>query len=225
MTQTADPWQDARKVIGAERVTLGPVASHSWLHQPDHLAMQLSRYRAASALIGSATDIVELGCGEGLGSRILIQGRATYYGLDDDVDALGVAAELYGADDIQFRRADILDFGGITLTASSWDAVVSLDVIEHIPAEREDDFMRTVTSLLYQDLGIAVIGTPSKHAEHLASPQSRAGHINLYTPDRLRTLMGRYFHTVQMLYSQDTGLHLGHPEMAHYIFGVGHGPR
>lgn len=185
--------------------------------------MVLSRYRAASALIGSATDIVELGCGEGLGSRILIQGRAVYYGVDNDADALAVAQEMYGADDVQFRLGDAVT-GRLILSQETYDAAVALDVIEHIPPEDELLFIRNAVRLL-DEYGVMVIGTPSANAYHLASPQSKVGHINNYTPERLHALMARHFHTVQMLYSQGTDLHLGHPGMAHYIFATGIGPR
>ena len=223
MTQTSDPWQAAKQVIGSTRVLAGPQLSQQLLHQPEHLAMVLARYRAAAALIGGATDIVELGCGEGLGSRILIQGRAVYYGVDSDADALAVAQELYGADDVHFRFGDVT--GYLTLSRGVWDAVIALDVIEHIPIEEEEAFMDNARGLLGADTGVCVIGTPSANAYHLASPQSKVGHVNNYTPERLRALMRRHFHVVQEFGMQDTALHLGHEGMRHYLFAVGIGPR
>lgn len=222
MTQTTDPWQAAREIIGSQRLLLGPQASHQLINDPSHYCMVLSRYWAASALIGSATDIVELGCGEGLGSRILIQGRAVYYGVDNDADALAVAQEMYGADDVQFRVGDIA--GHLTLSRGVWDAVIALDVIEHIPIEEETTFMDNVVSLLGAD-AVAVIGTPNAAAFHLASPQSKVGHCNNYTHDRLHALMSRYFRVVQSFGMNDVSLHLGHPEMRHYLMMCGIGPR
>lgn len=217
-----DPWASAKAIIGDRRVTLGPTASQQWLHAPDHLAMVLARYRVAAALIGDATDIVELGCGEGIGSRILINGRAVYYGVDNDSDALDVARGLYGADDVQFRLGDVA--GCLTLARGAWDAVIGLDVIEHISAEDEEAFMENARGLL-TDTGVCVIGTPSKHAEAYASPQSRAGHCNLYTPERLHALMGRYFHRIQDFGMNAVELHTGHDAMRHYLICVGIGPR
>lgn len=218
-------WESAKRIIGTDRVTLGSTASQQWLRDPGHLAMVLSRYRAAAALIGNATDIVELGCGEGVGSRILIQDRAAYCGLDNDAEALNVAAELYRAGDVQFREVDILDFDQIPVTAGSWDAVVSLDVLEHIPAEREADFMRTVTGLLDPIGGLAVIGTPNARFFDLASPQSRIGHINNYDHARLYALMLQHFWTVQSFGMNDVSLHAGHPEARHYLMMCGIGLR
>jgi len=216
--------------MGYGRVTLGPVASHSWLHQPEHIAFQLSRYRAASALIGDAETVLEVGCGEGIGAGILAKNREMYVGCDLDADAIATANEILtqrGRTDrrrMSFVVSDVLNDPPDQHDEPPFDAVVSLDVLEHIPAEREGDFMHVVADLL-SVTGVLVIGTPSKHAEHLASPQSKVGHINLYTPERLRALMTKHFHVVQLMGMQDTSVHWGHLGMFHYVIAVGIGPR
>ena len=185
--------------------------------------MVLARYRSAASLIGSAATVLEVGCGEGIGSRILAKGRTYYCGIDNDTAALDVARSLHSGTDrtkVEFLPEDILKFPGL------WnaDAAVSLDVIEHIPVEFEDAYMTAIVGSL-SAYGVAVIGTPSASFEHLASPQSKVGHINLYTHNRLHGLMSRYFPVLQMLGMQDTSLHLGHPEARHYHLAVGIGPR
>jgi hypothetical protein len=125
---------------------------------------------------------------------------------------------------VTFETGDITQN---TAVSGYMHAVVTLDVIEHIPPEREAAFMGGIMGSLYHESGreMCVIGTPSANADHLASPQSRVGHVNLFTPDRLRVLMARYFHTVITAGMQDTSVHFGHPEMAHYLIVVGIGPR
>lgn len=215
-------WADAKAIIGAHRVLLGRQASQQWLQQPDHLAMVLARYRAASAFIGDSQSVVEFGCGEGIGAVILGRGRTRYVGLDADIEALNVARSLNGGTGREFVTVDLGD--GSAAVDGPFDAAVSLDVIEHIPTEDETRFMWAAVRLLSRD-GILVIGTPSACAEHLASPQSKAGHINLYTPERLNALMRRYFRRVLDFGMQDTSLHSGHSSMRHYLFAVGIGPR
>lgn len=222
-------WESAKAIIGDRRVTLGPQASQQWLDAPDHLAMVLARYRAAAALIGGAQNVLEIGCGEGIGAGILAKNRELYVGADTDADAIAIANETL----TQRGRTDQRRMSFVVADAcvhepnevGAFDAAVSLDVIEHIPAEREADFMRATTRSLLGGAGVFVIGTPSLRAEHLASPQSVAGHINLYNHERLKRLMGFYFHVVQMMGMQDTAIHFGHPEMFHYILGVGIGPK
>jgi 2-polyprenyl-3-methyl-5-hydroxy-6-metoxy-1,4-benzoquinol methylase len=218
-------WEQAKTVIGAERVNLGPQVSQQYLDAPDHLGMVIARYRTAAAMIGRAQRVVEFGCGEGIGATILAKNRECYLGVDADAEGIRIARETvrkpYNGH-LTFTQMDLTNVG--IMPGTCYDAVVSLDVIEHIPPEADAAFMTTATVALSQH-GVCVIGTPSLRAEHLASPQSKAGHINLYTPDRLRALMSRYFHVVQMLFMQDTSVHFGHPDMAHYVIAVGIGPR
>jgi 2-polyprenyl-3-methyl-5-hydroxy-6-metoxy-1,4-benzoquinol methylase len=217
-------WADARKIIGERRVTLGPQASQQWLDAPDHLAMVLARYRAASALIGDAEHVLEIGCGEGIGAGILARGRQQYLGMDVDCDAISIARQHYG----EARPAPTFWIADGTVRdvtiAREFGAVVALDVIEHIEAAREDALMKNAAWLL-DDHGVCVIGTPNAAFDDLASPQSRAGHCNTYTHARLFALMRRYFHTVQSFGLQDTSIHLGHPEARHYLLMCGIGPR
>lgn len=216
-------WEQARRVIGDRRVTLGPQASQQYLEAPEHLAMVLARYRAAAALVGGAATVLEVGCGEGIGAAILARGRNRYLGIDADGAALAAVAETRPG--VEVRLADALTFRQDGVVEHPFDAVVALDVIEHIPNEREAAFMDALAGVLIRPHGVCVIGTPSANAEHLASPQSRAGHVNLYTPERLGALLRRHFRVVQEFGMQDTSLHVGHPGMRHYLLVCGVGPK
>ena len=61
--------------------------------------------------------------------------------------------------------------------ASDFDAVYSLDVLEHISREHEDRFVANIVGSLSRS-GVAIIGSPSLHSQQWASPTSKAGHIN-----------------------------------------------
>jgi 2-polyprenyl-3-methyl-5-hydroxy-6-metoxy-1,4-benzoquinol methylase len=102
--------------------------------------------------------------------------------------------------------------------------VVSLDVIEHIPAELEDAYFWTMLANLSDD-GMCIIGTPNEHASAYASPQSRAGHVNLYTAERLTAAVGRYFQNTFVFGMNDEVVHTGFYPMSHYLFVVGAGKR
>jgi 2-polyprenyl-3-methyl-5-hydroxy-6-metoxy-1,4-benzoquinol methylase len=218
---TVTTWEVVKEIIGDGRVTLGPQASDQYLNAPEHLAMVLARYRAAAALIGSAQTVLELGCGEGIGAGILAKGRQRYCGIDNDAAAIRIARERITAV-IAFAESSAIDSQWLPVT--EYDAVVSLDVIEHIPADRQDEFMANAMTALGEH-GILVIGTPNAAFDRLASPQSRAGHINTYTHDRLHELMAINFKIVQSFGMQDTSLHLGHPDARHYLLFCGIGPR
>jgi 2-polyprenyl-3-methyl-5-hydroxy-6-metoxy-1,4-benzoquinol methylase len=200
--------------------TLGPSASDQWQHAPEHLAMVLARYRAASALIGTAVRVLEVGCGEGIGARILARDRS-YLGIDPDTAAIEHAARALGPwhageMDLIISRVEVL------AARYRAEAVVALDVIEHV--EDGAAFMDALARLLCPP-GVCVVGTPSAAFDHLASPQSRAAHVNTYTHDRLYALMAARFRVVQSFGMQDTALHLGHPDARHYLLMCGIGLR
>lgn len=204
-------------------VELGPSAARQWLDAPEHLAMVLSRYRAASALIGSARTVLELGCGEGIGAGIVASGRASYVGVDRDDAAIDAALRsATGRDSPRvFVVGDALEAGPI---ATVYDAVVALDVIEHMTTADGRLLVERAASLLTPH-GVLVVGTPSARFDHLASAQSRREHLRTYTWSELEILIGARFHVVQSFGMQDTALHLGHPDARHYLMVTGICPR
>lgn len=198
---------------------LGPSASQQWQHAPEHLAMVLARYRAAAALIGRAETVLELGCGEGIGARMLAAGRRVYVGVDYDPAVLAVARDLVR--DVQFDHADVT---ADQLGSATWDAAVALDVIEHLDAGGGERMVENARRRL-KPSGVLVVGTPSACFEHLASPASKNGHVTLYDHDRLFAMVAERFHVVQSFGMQDVALHLGHPDARHYLLLAGIMPR
>ena len=101
----------------------------------------------------------------------------------------------------------------------SFDGIYSLDVLEHIPADRERDVLTKICGALAPE-GAAIIGMPSLESQAYASPPSRAGHINCKTMPDLRELLGDFFHNVFMFSMNDEVVHTGYHKMANYLFGL-----
>jgi 2-polyprenyl-3-methyl-5-hydroxy-6-metoxy-1,4-benzoquinol methylase len=216
-----DPWADVRAMTDMGGATVGPQLSYAIRERPDRLALMYARYWVASHLIGSARTVLEVGCSEGSGAGLLGQGRDRYLGIDTDKAAIGVANSTAPGLRAAFLVADVAIWD---TRFRDFDAAVSLDVIEHIPQEQEEAFLGGIAEALVPS-GVCVIGTPSADMEHLASPPSRVGHVNLYTADRLQALMERHFRAVIMAGMQDTSVHFGHPAARHYHLAVGFGPK
>jgi 2-polyprenyl-3-methyl-5-hydroxy-6-metoxy-1,4-benzoquinol methylase len=100
-----------------------------------------------------------------------------------------------------------------------FDAAYSLDVLEHIPAEKERVFLKNVAGSL-NDLGELIIGMPSLESQAYASPGSKAGHVNCKSAPELKTLLRDYFHSVFMFSMNDEVVHTGYHPMAQYVFAV-----
>lgn len=211
-------WTEAKRIMGDGRVLLGPQASHQWIHDPKHLLFVLARYKHAARLIGDHGTVLEVGCGEGIGARILAAGRR-YVGIDPDAAAVEVA------DDVSGGELEFLPFGLTTLAPSMMaDAVVSLDVIEHIAPTEQPRFVRRLADRLPPH-GVCVVGTPNANAASYQSPASLAGHVGLLAHDDLRALMREHFEVVQLFGMNDEVLHTGYLPMAHYLMAVGIMPR
>ena len=223
--RSADPrelWDQAREVLAPVELHLGSYFARQVLFQPRHLLFSLARYKFAAKLLADKgpLDILELGCAEGLGTVMLSEGGHRVTAVDFDEESIRHARETLSPHlDINFRCEDFLgtSFG-------AFDAVVSLDVIEHITPSDEDRFMETVVSSL-KPKGMCVIGTPNETASAYASEASRIGHVNLYDHDRLTALFHKHFHYVFMFGMNDEVAHTGFPAMRHYLFALGCDPR
>jgi hypothetical protein len=103
-------------------------------------------------------------------------------------------------------------------------AVISLDVIEHINSDKEDKFIKTLFANLCPS-GFVLIGTPNATAKPYASKYSRAGHVNLFTAERLGRLLRGYFDNVFIFGMNDEVLHTGFYPLCHYLVALACGAK
>jgi 2-polyprenyl-3-methyl-5-hydroxy-6-metoxy-1,4-benzoquinol methylase len=105
------------------------------------------------------------------------------------------------------------------LGTEQFNAVVSLDVIEHIDPSREDDFCKVIIQNLSYD-GCVVIGTPNINMAPYGTEANKIGHVNLYNQGRLYNLLSKYFNNVFMFGMNDEIVNVGFEPMVCYIFAV-----
>jgi hypothetical protein len=105
-----------------------------------------------------------------------------------------------------------------------FDAAYALDVLEHIPPNKERKFLRNISVSLKPDNGIFIVGTPSLESQKYASALSQAHHVNCKTEDGLRETLLKHFTTVFIFAMQDCTLHCGFGAMAHYRLALCVGP-
>jgi len=208
-------WNEVKDRLGDNHIRLGHHWSFNLLNDPKRLAFVLSRYKFAAKMIPKNKKILELGCSEGIGVPILSEFSDYYTGIDMDREAIEVAENNWGSSKRVFICEDFLG-----KTYGNFDAVVSLDVIEHIEKESSKLFFNTIFYNL-SDTGMAIIGTPNITSSPYASEPSRIGHINLYDADRLRLEMERLFFNVFIFGINDEIVHTGFYPMAHYLIAIG----
>lgn len=189
--------------------------SFNFKNDPKRLSFVLSRYQFAAEMACQKGTIIELGCSSGIGAPFLSQKMDSYTGVDLDEQALLNAKKNFPSSKFNFIYDDFMgkNFG-------TFDAVVSLDVVEHILPEFEEIYFNTVFQHLNND-GICVIGTPNITSSPYASECSKMGHVNLYSQERLVSVLKNYFHHVLPFGMNDETVHTGYAPMAHYLMCVG----
>jgi cyclopropane fatty-acyl-phospholipid synthase-like methyltransferase len=220
VTLTRKGWQKVERLDRPPGFQLGEINGNALVSDPKHLGFTLARYKFAAKMLRANKEIVEIGCGEGLGAFFFVrETQARYLGIDFDekqIDYAKTNVVPHGDGRVEFICQDVI---ATPLTGVRPDGIVSLDVVEHIASSEEDTFYRHIFSALPQD-GVAIIGTPSKLAESYASEASREGHINLYDPDRLIATLQKYFRRVFLFSMNDEMVHTGFKEMAHYLMAL-----
>jgi len=201
--------------------TLGLMTSQAWHDDPKRLAFTLSRYKFVAKMLSGAAHVLEVGCADAFGTRIVVQEVNQLTATD--FDPLFV-------EDTNTRMSDRWKFVCKTHDMlggpfpGEFDGMYALDVLEHILPENEDRFLSNMAASLAVH-GTMIIGMPSLESQPYASPMSKEGHVNCKTmPDLKQTLLG-YFYNVFTFSMNDEVVHTGYHKMAHYLFALCCGKR
>ena len=212
-------WDEVRALMDVPNIRFGRHLTYWMRNSPRRLLHSMAYYKFASKLIGTHKKVLDIGCGEGIGTWLLAKECGFAEGVDFDEDALLIAKQNYVDERVRFCCENIFD-----RKKEAWSGIVNFDVIEHILPKNAGRFMRFICENLVDD-GICVIGTPSLTSDQFANSITRAGHVNLYTGERLEEEMSKYFEHVFIFAANDEIIHTGFLPLAHYLLAVGCGPR
>jgi len=205
----------------SDTIELGPRTSRNYLMDPKRMAFVLSRYKFVAKILDGCANVLEVGCGDAFGSPIVAQSVQQLTCCDYEETLINSnISRLSMIGNIDFQVMDAIQ----SLPDGVFDAIYSIDMIEHIqPADEEEFLLNTCGSL--SEHGMVIIGTPNVEAREYASELSASLHINLKGHADLRNLVSRFFHTTLLFSMNDEVVHTGFYAMAHYIFGIGVSPR
>jgi hypothetical protein len=195
---------------------LGLMTNQVWYEDPRRLTFMLARYKFVAKMLSGASTVAEVGCGDAFGTRIVQQEVEAVSVYDfDPLFIKDIESRQSPKWPVEARVHDILD-GPLP---HRYNAIYSLDVIEHISEDKEDLYLENLTASL-NDHGILIIGSPSLESQTYASPQSKIGHINCKSGRAIKALLERYFNTVFLFSMNDEVVHTGYYPMAHYLFAL-----
>lgn len=200
---------------------LGLMTNATWHEDPRRLVFTLSKYKFVAKMLSGRRRVLDVGCGDAFGSRIVLQEVGSVCAIDfDPVFVKDVNERMEERWKFECKIHDILS-GPVE---GPFDGVYSLDVIEHIPKEDEHLFMRNIVQSL-DDNGVLIIGTPSLESQVYASELSKQGHINCKSHKELKELMLNYFYNVFIFSMNDEVVHTGFYPLTHYLFALCVGQR
>ncbi len=210
---------ELRDRLGLAR--MGMCASQTWRDDPKRLTFVLARYKFVAKMFSGLDRVLEVGCGDTFGTKLVRQEVSHVTAIDFDPLFIESAKETSdSAWPIETAVHDILagPFGG------DFSAAFSLDVLEHIPEEHERVFVGNVVASLV-DSGALIIGSPSLESQSFASPLSKAGHVNCKDHAGLKRLLQEFFHNVFIFSMNDEVVHTGFSQLAHYRLALCCGKR
>ena len=206
---------------GVGIASLGLMTNQVWHDDPRRLAFVLARYKFVGKMLSGAVSVLEIGCGDAFGTRIVQQDVAKV--TVTDIDPVFIA-------DIERRANPRWQLNAVAHDMLSgpfpgrYDGIYSLDVLEHIPDLHEDVFLANAVASLVPE-GTMIVGMPSLASQAHASPQSRIGHVNCKNAPDLKATLSRFFRNVFVFSMNDEVVHTGFWPMAHYYLALCCGPK
>ena len=196
---------------------LGLMTNYVWHDDPRRLLFTLARYKFVAKMLSGRQNVLEIGCADAFGTRVVLQEVEALTATDfDQIFVDDVLRRMDPDWKFECRQHDFLSgpFPGV------FDAAFALDVIEHIPADAEQLFTGNILQSLTPE-GILILGLPSLESQTYASLPSKVGHVNCKTGKGLRDLLEKFFHNVFVFSMNDEVVHTGFTPMAHYLIGLG----
>jgi 2-polyprenyl-3-methyl-5-hydroxy-6-metoxy-1,4-benzoquinol methylase len=196
--------------------TLGLMSSQVWRDDPRRLGFVLARYKFVAKMFAGMQKVLEVGCADGFGTRVVRQEVPCVVATDfDPVFIEQNRARPEGRWEIDYRVHDMLA-GPLE---EGFDGAYAVDVLEHIPPEQEQKFVGNIARSLHP-AGVCLVGSPSLQSQAYASAPSKEGHVNCKDAPALKALMGQFFHNVFLFSMNDEVVHTGFYPMAHYLFAL-----
>lgn len=135
--------------------------------------------------------VLDFGCGSGYGTHMLSKHCKDITGVDISPDAVRFAAANYRNDNLTYRQIDDVQTTPLPYPDSSFDVVISFQVMEHIAQDAK--YLREISRVLKKD-GIVIIATPDRKTRLFPGQKPwNQYHVREYAPLELLEMLQRNF--------------------------------
>lgn len=131
---------------------------------------------------------LDAGCGEGYGAYYLSKYCKKIIGIDISAEAIEYARRTYNAENLEFQ---VMDLRKLEFQDSSFDAIISFAVIEHIKEYKV--YISELRRVMKKD-GICIISALNK----ITPISLDAYHYQEFSPEELKELLFNYFSFVDL---------------------------
>lgn len=167
-----------------ERLNFAAEAGYS----PIEAAIHTSRYLLARQFCRDSR-VLDISCGEGYGSFIMAEhwGAAHVDALDRSEQAIEQAKATFHSERIHWHCADAEQAASV-LEAGSYDLIVSLETIEHLP--HPERFLEQLRRLI-KPHGVILLSCPNDHWYYPDATDSNPYHLHTFTFEEFCALTQR----------------------------------
>src|SRR5690349_9329343 len=133
------------------------MSNYMWQNDPRHLAFLLSRYKFVAKMLSGRQHVLEVGCADAFGTRVVQQEVKRLTAVDFDPVFV---------QDVQSRMEERWKFDCLVHDMiekplpGTFDGAYAMDVMEHIPVAQEQRFVGNIVSSLTEH-GVLILGSPS----------------------------------------------------------------
>lgn len=154
----------------------------------------LQRYFAAQEIV-AGRRVLDIASGAGYGSALLAERAACVRGADIDYEAVSFARDHYKAGNLDYLQCSM---DALPFASRSFEAVVSFETIEHVPASVHDEFMREVLRVLTPD-GFLLISTPDRYIYSEQTGYRNEFHTKEFLRSEFEAFLNRFFPNIRLL--------------------------
>lgn len=193
----------------------GKMGDQKWmLENPLMTTIKFARFKFVAKLLSKKDILLDIGCGQGVGSIFFSDYCKYVYG----VDLLSNFID-HNKKNINFFKKNIFEIKQNNFKQKI-DFITLIDFIEHFNKSQGSLILKKCANLLKKKGGTLIVGTPSVYSSKYRSKRSKMQHIHEYDGMELKDLCSKYFDRTFLFSMNDELVHTGYYKLAWFNFVV-----